>query len=301
MLESKHYGEHWARHWLDVAKYADSCGYDKDKLRPNAWPYRDYVIRSLNDDKPYARFVQEQIAGDVLFPDDPDGIVGLGFIAAGPWDFIGHVEVAEAKLDGKVARNLDRDDMVSGVVNTFCSLTVQCARCHNHKFDPISQEQYYGCRQCLPQSIAPIAPYDMDPAVGRRRRELNARLSDVAAKQADLEAQIVSIGGEPLAVAQAAITELGKQRTAIYPEEHGYHSDIAATADVEKWVEVELPSEVAVSKVVLHACSDDFNGIGDGFGFPVRFKIEASGEVGHLDHDSRCDGRGLFQIHGFPN
>ncbi|MEO8271026.1 MAG: DUF1549 domain-containing protein, partial [Aureliella sp.] len=95
LLDSKHYGEHWARHWLDIAKYADSCGYDKDKLRPNAWPYRDYVIRSFNDDKPYARFVQEQIAGDVLFPDESDGIVGLGFIAAGPWDFIGHVEVAE--------------------------------------------------------------------------------------------------------------------------------------------------------------------------------------------------------------
>ena len=91
LLASPHYGERWARHWLDVVRYADTCGYDKDKLRPNAWPYRDYVIRAFNDDKPYARFVQEQIAGDALYPGEPDGILGLGFISAGPWDFIGHV------------------------------------------------------------------------------------------------------------------------------------------------------------------------------------------------------------------
>jgi hypothetical protein len=144
LLASDRYGERWARHWLDVVKYADTCGYDKDKLRPNAWPYRDYVIRSFNQDKPYSRFVQEQIAGDALFPGDPDGILGLGFLAAGPWDFIGHAEVSEEKIDGQVARNLDRDDMVGSVINTFCSVTVQCARCHDHKFDPITQENYYG-------------------------------------------------------------------------------------------------------------------------------------------------------------
>src|SRR5690606_26308055 len=84
LLDSPAYGEQQARHWLDVVKYADTCGYDKDKLRENAWPYRDYVIRSFNQDKPYSRFVQEQLAGDVLIPNDPDGILGLGFIAAGP-------------------------------------------------------------------------------------------------------------------------------------------------------------------------------------------------------------------------
>ena len=95
LLASPRYGERFARHWLDVAKYADTCGYDKDKLRPNAWPYRDYVIRSFNEDKPYAQFVKEQVAGDALFPDQPDGILGLGFLAAGPWDFIGHAEVPD--------------------------------------------------------------------------------------------------------------------------------------------------------------------------------------------------------------
>ena len=124
LLASPRYGERWGRHWLDVVKYADTCGYDKDKLRPNAWPYRDYVIRSFNENKSYARFVQEQIAGDALFPGTADGILGLGFIAAGPWDFIGHVEVPETKIDGRVARHIDRDEMVSNTLNTFTSATI---------------------------------------------------------------------------------------------------------------------------------------------------------------------------------
>ncbi len=143
LLASPRYGERWARHWLDVVHFGETHGYDKDKARLNAWPYRDYVIRALNADRPYARFIQEQIAGDVLFPGTTDGVTALGFIAAGPWDLIGHMEVPETKLDGKIARHLDRDDMVQNAIGTLCSLTVQCAQCHNHKFDPISQEDYY--------------------------------------------------------------------------------------------------------------------------------------------------------------
>ena len=101
LLDSPRYGERWARHWLDVVHYGDTHGYDKDKPRPNAWPYRDYVIRSLNEDKPWSRFVREQIAGDILYPNTRDGIEALGFISAGPWDFVGHVEVDEDKIDGK--------------------------------------------------------------------------------------------------------------------------------------------------------------------------------------------------------
>ena len=162
LLASPQYGERWARHWLDVVKYADTCGYDKDKLRPNAWPYRDYVIRSFNEDKPYARFVREQVAGDVLYPGTPDGILGLGFIAAGPWDFIGHAELPESKIDGKIARHLDRDDMVANTLNTFCSVTIQCARCHDHKFDPISQEHYYGLQAVFAAVDRADRPFDKD-------------------------------------------------------------------------------------------------------------------------------------------
>ena len=143
LLASPRYGERWARHWLDVVHYGDSHGYDKDKPRPNAWPYRDYVIRAFNEDKPYARFVQEQIAGDVLFPDDPRRIVATGFIAAGPWDFVGHQELREGTTDKENTRLLDRDDMVATTMSTFTSMTAHCARCHNHKFDPIPQQDYY--------------------------------------------------------------------------------------------------------------------------------------------------------------
>src|SRR5258706_275086 len=142
VLASARYGERWARHWLDVVHFGETHGYDKDKLRPNAWPYRDYVIRALNEDKPYSRFVQEQLAGDVLFPESADGIVATGFIAAGPWDYVGHVELPESKTDGLIARYNDRDDMVMNAMSTFLSLTVHCARCHDHKFDPVSQEDY---------------------------------------------------------------------------------------------------------------------------------------------------------------
>ena len=175
LLMSPRYGERWARHWLDVVKYADTCGYDKDKLRPNAWPYRDYVIRSFNQDKPYSQFVEEQIAGDILYPDSPDGILGLGFVAAGPWDFIGHVEVPESKIDGMVARNLDRDDMVTNVMNAFCSVTIQCARCHNHKFDPFTQEHYYSLQSVFAAVDRAERPYDTSPEVEQQRSKLSGR------------------------------------------------------------------------------------------------------------------------------
>lgn len=281
LLESEHYGERWARHWLDVAKYADSHGYDKDKLRPNAWPYRDYVIRSLNEDKPYARFVQEQIAGDVLFPGTADGTLGLGFIAAGPWDYIGHAEVSEAKLDGKVARNLDRDDMVSGSFNTFCSVTVQCARCHNHKFDPITQEQYYGLQSIFAAVDRADRMFDIEPKVAQRREQLLDQLANAKALQKSVEDEIAVAGGTELVELTAQIAALNKSLKPIKVAEHGYHGEIVSTEDSEKWVEVELKSEVLASRIVLQACDDDFNEIGAGFGFPRRFKIEAIDDAGN--------------------
>ncbi len=276
LLESKHYGERWARHWLDVVKYADTCGYDKDKLRPNAWPYRDYVIRSFNEDKPYSRFVQEQIAGDVLFPGNPDGILGLGFIAAGPWDFIGHVEVPETKIDGKVARNLDRDDMVSNTINTFCSMTIQCARCHNHKFDPLTQEHYYGLQAIFAAVDRAERPYDLDPEVEQRRQDLDSGLKQLNAKLSTLEKTITDAGGPRLLELNQQIKELKPQLKTEKAPQFGYHSAIAAKPETEKWVEIDLGRVAEVSSIVLRACHDDYAGIGSGFGFPVRFKIEVS-------------------------
>ncbi|WP_437185232.1 DUF1553 domain-containing protein [Planctomicrobium sp. SH668] len=142
LLASEHYGERWARHWLDIAHYADTHGFERDQLRPNAWRYRDYVIQSLNADKSYREFLQEQIAGDALRPEAPEAIIASSFLAAGPWDFVGQVETGSPELK-RAARADDLDDMVTQVISTTMGLTINCARCHDHKLDPITQREYY--------------------------------------------------------------------------------------------------------------------------------------------------------------
>ena len=174
LLASPRYGEHWARHWLDVANYADTHGNDHDFARPHAWPYRDYVIRAFNDDKPYARFAQEQVAGDALFPDDPQATVALGFLAAGPWDHTLMVTVREDTLDHRMSQNLDRDNMVSAAVGTFQSLTIHCARCHNHKFDPITQREYYSLQAVFAGVDRADRPFDSDVRTHTERTRLLA-------------------------------------------------------------------------------------------------------------------------------
>ena len=145
LLDSPDYGERYARHWLDLAHYADTHGFERDRRRDNAWRYRDYVIQSLNEDKPYDRFLQEQIAGDILWPADQQAVVATGFLAAGPWDYVGHVETKSAKLR-RAARSLDLDDIATQVMTSTVAMTINCARCHDHKLDPISQQEYYQLR-----------------------------------------------------------------------------------------------------------------------------------------------------------
>ncbi len=142
MLSSAHYGERYARHWLDIAHYADTHGFERDKRRDSAWRYRDYVIAALNSDKPYDWFLKEQIAGDVFWPEDEAATVATGFLAAGPWDFVGQVETKSPVLR-RSARALDLDDMATQVMTSTMGMTVNCARCHDHKLDPISQQEYY--------------------------------------------------------------------------------------------------------------------------------------------------------------
>lgn len=277
LLASEQYGERWARHWLDVVHYGETHGYDKDKPRLNAWPYRDYVIRSLNEDKPYGRFVEEQIAGDVLFPNSVDGIEALGFIAAGPWDFIGHAEVPETKIDGKIARHLDRDDMVQNTTVTFLSLTVGCAQCHDHKFDPITQEDYYSLQAVFAALDRADREYYDDPAITQRHEELAARQRSLEAQQEAIEAKIKQLGGDELAEIERTIETARK--TDSRPSEYGYHSSIEAAQDSVKWVQVDLGATVAIERMEVFPCHDDFNGIGAGFGFPVRYKVEVASDA----------------------
>ena len=147
LLASPHYGERWGRHWLDVARFGESQGFERDKLRDHAWRYRDYVIHSFNEDKPYPQFIKEQIAGDVLAPGSAEGVVATGFLVAGPWDEVGSTQ--QSVLMRRRVREEELEDMVSATAQTFLGLTVNCARCHNHKFDPITQRDYYRLKAAL--------------------------------------------------------------------------------------------------------------------------------------------------------
>jgi len=152
LLASPHYGERWGQHWLDVARYADTGGFSNDFERSNAWRYRDYVIRSFNEDKPYDQFMKEQIAGDELEPDNPEMRVATGFLRMGPW--------GTAMVPQPVARQMFLDDVVDNVGQAFLSTPMSCCKCHDHKFDPIPTRDYYG----LYATFATTQPAERDAA-----------------------------------------------------------------------------------------------------------------------------------------
>ena len=147
LLASPHYGEHWARHWLDIVRYAETNSFERDGPKPSAWKYRDYVIRSLNDDKPYDQFLREQLAGDELDEVTDESIIATGYYRLGIWD--------DEAADPDQARYDEWDDILSTTSQAMLGLTVGCARCHDHKIDPIPQADYYG----LLAFFADVTPY----------------------------------------------------------------------------------------------------------------------------------------------
>lgn len=157
LLADRGYGERWARYWLDLVRYADSNGYERDGPKPSVWRYRDYVIDSLNRDKPYDRFVMEQIAGDELEDRSVETVIATGFHALGAWqDEVDPLEAPQYRAD-------ELDDMLRTTSQTFLAVTIGCARCHNHKFDPFSMVDYYS----LSAIISPLKR----PNVGREDRD----------------------------------------------------------------------------------------------------------------------------------
>ena len=182
LLASPHYGERWGRHWLDVARYADSSGFEQDYDRPNAWRYRDYVIRAFNQDKPYDLFLKEQLAGDELDTKSDDTLIATGFLRAGP-------RVAFREKDNPERRYEYLDDLIATTGRGLLGLTVQCARCHNHKFDPIPQRDYYSLVATFfgyVETTHPLVPRAEAEAYEKKVREIDAR-------QASLKAQIKQI------------------------------------------------------------------------------------------------------------
>ncbi len=190
LLASPRYGERWARHWLDIAHYADTHGFERDQLRPNAWRYRDYVIQSLNADKPYDQFLREQIAGDILAPAKADSIIATGFLAAGPWDFVGQVETKSEALR-RAARAGDLDDMVTQVITSTMAITINCARCHDHKLDPISQKEYFG----LQAVFAGLKRENREVRTGETAR-IQTEKKRIESALAETRKQIAKINGE---------------------------------------------------------------------------------------------------------
>ncbi len=162
LLASPQLGERWARYWLDVARFAESHGFEQDYNREHAWPYRDFVIRALNDDLPYDRFVQWQVAGDELAPDDPQAWMATGFLGAGAFPTqLTEVEFEPARYD-------ELDSMVSTVGSAMLGLSVGCARCHDHKFDPIPARDYYRLASTFTTAIRSHVDFELDPEGDRR-------------------------------------------------------------------------------------------------------------------------------------
>ncbi len=165
LLDSPQYGEHWARHWLDLVRYADSDGYRIDHYRPHAWRYRDYVVRSFNSDKPYDRFVQEQIAGDEMFPGDLDALTATGYLRHWIYEY--------NNRDARTQWTTILNDITDTTGDVFLGLGMQCAKCHDHKFDPILQKDYYR----LQAFFAPVLPHDDVVATEQSKAEYAEKLA----------------------------------------------------------------------------------------------------------------------------
>ncbi len=316
MLGSPLYGQRWARHWMDVVQFGETPGYDKDQHRPNAWPYRDFLVRSFNEDKAYSRVILEQVAGDAMFPGSRDGIEALGMIACGPWDLIGHAEVPEAKIDGKITRHLDRDNMVATIIGTFCSVTIQCAQCHQHKFDPITQEDYYSLQSVFAALDRADRLYDIDPAVAKQRAKLQAdrsrvqdtinQLQELAQQRcssllAELDKQIQAANSQSLNAAD--VDKLKQSRSLIVQACIGIdNAEKLASAqtqllDTQAALD-QLPPQSKVYAGTINHGSGVFQGTGANNGRPRMISVLARGDV---RKPTSVATPGTFALSGLPN
>jgi hypothetical protein len=192
LLASPHYGEKWGRHWLDLVRYAETNGYERDGPKPFVWRYRDYVIKSFNEDKPFDRFAKEQLAGDEIERDNPDAVIATGYYRLGLWD--------DEPADPEQARADETDDLVATTAQVFLGMTMNCARCHDHKIDPIPQKDYYQ----LAAFFRDIPPYS-----NTRNVKSRTNLTDITppAKRAKYEKELQE-REERIAELTAAMTKI---------------------------------------------------------------------------------------------
>jgi hypothetical protein len=242
LLARPQYGERWGRHWLDVARYAETNGYERDGTKPSAWRYRDYVIDALNRDKPYDRFVIEQIAGDEVHDATAETHIATTFLRLGTWDD----EPAEPKID----RYDQLDDVLGTTATAFLGVTLRCARCHDHKFEPFSQEDYYRMLAVFePLKRPQLARADLDRAVGSAAemeafREANGR-ADAEAMPVEKQLDTLKLTIRERLFAnkgEAQLTSLPPEAVAAFRTEEAQRS--AAQKDLVKKFEERLEQEI---------------------------------------------------------
>ena len=210
LLANPHFGERWGRHWLDLARFAESHGYEQDYDRPKAYQYRDFVIRAFNQDLPYDKFVRWQLAGDEFEPDNPMALLATGFLAAGTHA----TQITKSQVEKE--RYDELDDMLSTTSATFLGLTVGCARCHDHKYDPIPTRDYYRMLSTFTKTVRSDYDVDFDPAGYRKAREaFDAAHKPLTLALADYERETLPIhardwlkqhAGQPLSSAWHVLT-----------------------------------------------------------------------------------------------
>ncbi|MGE3777563.1 MAG: DUF1549 domain-containing protein [Pirellulaceae bacterium] len=280
LLASPRYGERWGRHWLDVVRFGESIGYERNVIVDDIWPFRDYVIRSINEDKPFDQFLREHLAGDILGSDDPDVAVGSAFLVAGPYDDVGNQDPVQA---AQIRANT-LDEIIRATGEAFLGMTIGCARCHDHKFDPITQEDYYG----LYATFSAIRHGSVPLATSAAQAERTARLEPLQKSRAELEKSLADL--------DAAILKRGREQQTAY--EATWHRPPVDRTGTEDRFE---PVMVKYVRLVCEA-QDGNPAIATGFGID-EFEVWSAGDepsnVALDRHGGRASGRAR-SIEDFP-
>lgn len=247
LLDSPHFGERWARHWLDIVRYGESHGFERDKIRNNSWRYRDWLVAAFNRDLPYDEFVRLQLAGDVLHPEDPNAIIATGFLVAGAYDDVGQAQQSAAMR--AVVRQDEMEDYVATVGETFLGLTVHCARCHDHKFDPISSRDYYR----VAAALAGVKPGDRDLPIAKSQN------SDLKPESVDfksvIQRQLDSL------VLQRSELEADARKAILADRQKRFDKKVAAPTPIARW---EFNDDLKDSLGELHGTAQNGAKLQDG-------------------------------------
>ncbi len=222
LLASPRYGEHWGRHWLDVVRFGESRGFERNQIIENLWPFRDYVIRAFNDDKPFDQFISEHLAGDVIGKNQPDVEIGSAFLVAGPYDDVGNQDAAAAAQ----IRADTLDEMIRTTSEAFLGVTLGCARCHDHKFDPLATKDYYA----MYATFAGTVHGERNVATLAAMRAREEKVKPLEIEKARLTGEHDALQKALDARAKAAEPELAKKWTR--PKSSGYGTE-------EKFASVE--------------------------------------------------------------